>query len=287
MLVTVFTPTYNRAYCLPALYESLQRQTCKNFEWLIIDDGSSDNTDELAKEWIKEDSFSIRYIKQINGGKHRAVNKGVSLAKGEFFFIVDSDDLLACDCVEQVCRYGSEVIDDSMYAGVVGMKIYPNGKRVGGDAKFNTLKCSRFDFRYKYKYAGDLAEVYKTEVMKEYPFPEYSGEKFCPEAYVWVAIAMKYKLLFFNKGIYICEYLEDGLTKHIDRIRINSPKASMETYAIEFNAPVPFSVKLKDAINYWRFRFHNGNKDTHALIALWALPLGWVFFKRDCIKYEL
>lgn len=285
MLVTVFTPTYNRAYRIRALYESLQNQTCKDFEWLIVDDGSSDNTEELAQAWLQEESFSVRYIGQQNGGKHRAVNRGVKEAKGELFFIVDSDDELTPDCIELIQKHAREIDGDPSVGGVVGMKIYKNGKRVGGEASFNTLKCSRFEFRYKYKLNGDLAEVYKTSIMQEFPFPEYDGEKFCPEACVWVEIAKKYDLYFFNKGIYVCEYLEDGLTSHIDQIRIKSPLASSQTYVVEYNAPVPLTIKIRDAINFWRFRFHCHNRKTSIKIAYWALPLGWLFYKKDCRKY--
>lgn len=285
MLVTIFTPTYNRAYRIQALYQSLQRQTCKSFEWLVVDDGSTDNTEELAQEWLKEESFPVRYIKQTNGGKHRAVNRGVREAKGDFFFIVDSDDELTNDSVELVCKYGNVIINDPSYGGVIGMKVFPDGKRVGGDVSFDLLKCSRFDFRYKYKIDGDLAEVYKTSVMREYPFPDYPGETFCPEAYVWIDIAKKYNLLFFNRGIYICDYLEDGLTRHIDQIRIKSPLATMETYAIEYDSPVPLRVKIKDAINYWRFRLHSNNRLDSKGLAFWASPLGWMFYKRDCRRY--
>lgn len=285
-MITIFTPTYNRAYRLPDLYLSLQEQTCKDFEWLVVDDGSTDNTSELFEQWqAEESSFPIRYFKQSNGGKHRAINRGVKEAKGELFFIVDSDDKLTLDAISSVQMYGDKIMSDPECCGIVGMKIYPDGKRVGGNAYFEEIKCSRFDFRYKYKINGDLAEVYKTSVLQEFPFPEYEGEKFCPEGCVWITIAMKYDLYFFNKGIYICEYLEDGLTTHIDQVRIKSPLASSYTYAIEFHSKVPISVKIKDAINYWRFRFHCHDKKDKSKIALWAMPIGWLFYKLDCKKY--
>lgn len=287
MTLTIFTPTFNRAYRLPDLYESLCRQSCKEFEWIVVDDGSTDDTERLFKEWLSESSFTIKYIKQPNGGKHRAINRGVKEAKGEFFFIVDSDDKLTSDAVETILNYANQIRDDEHCGGVIGFRVYPDGKRIGGEvANFKPMRCTRFDFRHKYNVKGDLAEVFKTTVMKEYPFPEYAGEKFCPEAYVWEDMAMRYDFLFFCKGTYVCEYLEDGLTNHIDQVRIKSPRGSAECYVICHKAPVPLKIKIKDSINYWRFRFHCKNDiKPDVIISPWALPLGWLFYKRDCFKY--
>lgn len=285
MTITVFTPSYNRAYILPKLYESLQQQTCKDFEWLIVDDGSTDNTEELVAPWLSEKDFPIRYVKQENGGKHVAINRGVVEAQGELFFIVDSDDSLTLDAIEDLKKYFSRVKEDNNIAGVIGMRICPDGKRIGGDAHFEEMVCSRYEFRYKHKYGGDLAEAYRTDILKKYPFPVLEGEKFCPESIVWLKIANEYSLFFFNKGIYVCEYLPDGLTHHVDIIRIKSPRSAMINYAIEYNCPVPLRIKVKDAINYWRFRFHYHNKIKEKKIAIWAMPIGWFFYRLDCVKY--
>ena len=107
-MITVFTPTYNRAYIIPKLYESLKRQTVKDFEWLVVDDGSTDNTSELLAEWTKENDFPVRYIWQPNGGKPRAITKALAEAKGEWFFIVDSDDFISDDAIETIIRYAPE-----------------------------------------------------------------------------------------------------------------------------------------------------------------------------------
>lgn len=287
-MITIFTPTYNRAYMLPKLYESLCNQTCKDFEWLVVDDGSKDDTKSLFDEWMGNSEITIRYYQQPNGGKHRAINKGVSLAKGELFFIVDSDDYLIKDCVDLVNQYYQGIKNNDKIGGLVGMRFYPNGHRIGGDVEFDPCLCSRFVFRYKYKIHGDLAEIYKTSVIKKFPFPEIDGEKFCPEALVWVRIALDYDFIFFNKGIYICDYLPDGLTKHIDIIRIKSPLASLMTYELEYNTPKPLIEKIKSGINYWRFRFHCPEvKRPKKWIATWAMPFGWMFYRREKLKYNL
>ena len=286
MTITVFTPTYNRGHILPKLYESLQEQTCKDFEWLVVDDGSTDNTSKLFEQWqAEENTFSIRYFKQPNGGKHAAINHGVLETKSELFFIVDSDDELTADAIALIKQRYQKVRDDDTVAGIIGMRIYPDGKRIGGEASFEDTICTRNDFRYKKKINGDLAEVYKTDILRQYPFPIVEGEKFCPESVVWQKIAKKYKLLFFNKGIYVCEYLTDGLTHHVDQIRIKSPHLAVINYVLEYGCDTLLKNKIKDAINYWRFRFHCHDRKDDSKIAPWAMPFGWLFYKLDCKKY--
>lgn len=285
MTVTVFTPTYNRAYILPKLYESLKKQICNDFEWLIVDDGSTDETEKIVRGWLTEETFPIRYIKQLNGGKHAAINRGVLETKSELFFIVDSDDQLTPDAIAIIKQKYQEVRDDDTVAGIIGMRIYPDGKRIGGEASFEDTICTRSDFRYKKKINGDLAEVYKTDILRKYPFPIIEGEKFCPESVVWLKIAKKYKLLFVNKGIYVCEYLADGLTHHVDQIRIKSPHLAVINYVLEYGCDTLLKNKIKDAINYWRFRFHCHDRKDDSKIAPWAMPFGWLFYKLDCKKY--
>ena len=255
MLVTVFTPTYNRAYILEHLYQSLCLQTCKDFEWLIVDDGSTDNTEDLVNAWLSGNSFSIRYIRQKNGGKHRAINNGIQSAKGELFYIVDSDDQLPPNAIGDIIKVYSDIKDDSEFAGVCGLKYYFDGVKVGDSFTHEVLDCSMLDFRYVHKMKGDMAEVFKTEVLKCFPFPEFEGEKFCPEAVVWNRIGCKYKMRYFNKDIYHCDYLPDGLTAKIVQIRMKSPQTTMLCYSELCKMRVPFSIKVKSAVNFWRFAF--------------------------------
>lgn len=283
MLVTVFTPTYNRAYRIQALYESLQKQTCKDFEWLVIDDGSIDNTSELFEEWEKEKSFPIRYIKQSNGGKHRAINHGVKEANGELFFIVDSDDILPHESIQRIIDQYLPIKDDMFFGGICGLKAYYNGKKVGGECNFGTLDCTSLDFRYKFRIKGDMAEVIRTSVFKEFPFPEIEGEKFCPEALIFNRIATKYKLRYFYEKVYLCEYLEDGLTASIVKIRMKSPQTSTMFYSELFYMPIPFIQKIKAAINYWRFAYCLDNTKPRNPIGWGCVckPFGFLYHKKD------
>lgn len=214
--VTVFTPTYNRAYTLCKLYDSLKRQTRYDFEWLIVDDGSIDDTERIIGQWLKEDlPFSIQYYKKENGGKHRAINYALNKARGELFFVVDSDDFLSDIAIETIVQiYNTLPLKSGVkYAGIAGGKGYYNGKMVGTSFEGKYLDCLSVE-RAKYGISGDKAEVFITSVLQEYPFPEFKGEKFVTEAAVWDRLSLDgYYLRYFNEIIYLCEYLEDGLTQ--------------------------------------------------------------------------
>ncbi|CCZ07559.1 glycosyltransferase family A protein [uncultured Culturomica sp.] len=254
-MVTIFTPTYNRAYIIGKLYGSLLEQTDRNFEWLIVDDGSTDNTRELVGSFIREDRISIRYFRQENGGKHRAINRGVREAAGELFFIVDSDDQLTPETVARIVYHYETVREDKTFAGVCGLKAYFSGEKIGGESDFGILDCNALDYRFKYAIKGDMAEVFRTGILREYPFPEMEGEKFCPEGLVWNRIARKYRLRYFYEKIYLCDYLPDGLTAGIVKLRMKSPLTSMTYYSELYHSPIPFLQRMKAAANYWRFAF--------------------------------
>jgi len=286
MLLTIFTPTYNRAYIIKNLYESLKRQTLKDFEWLIVDDGSTDNTDEIVKSWIAEGLIPIRLIRQQNRGKHCAINRGVREAIGDLFFIVDSDDNLPKDAIQKIKHYYTTIIDNNAFAGVCGLRFYPNGERIGGEFNFDIIDSSSIDIRYKYKVNGDLAEVFRTDILKGYPFPEIEGEKFCPEAVVWNRIAQKYKLRYFNENIYICDYLPDGLSAKITRIRMESPISSMICYSELSKMNIPFMQKMKAITNFWRFYFCGSEPFPKSCkriskMGILLLPIGLIMHKKD------
>ena len=253
-IITVFTPTYNRAYILPQLYKSLTRQTEKDFEWLIVDDGSTDNTRDLIVKWQKEGLVDIRYYCQKNGGKHRAYNRGVKEAKGELFYTVDSDDYLPDNALERVMYHYSFIKNKKEFSGICGCRYYHNNTRIGGDLDFDVIECSQFYLRYQMKVKGDMAGVVKTEVLRQYPFPEIEGENFCAESMIFDQMADKYLIRFFNENIYYCEYLPDGLTAKMTRIRMDSPRTTTLYYSVLYNLHIPLLQKIKASINYWRFR---------------------------------
>lgn len=215
-MLTIFTPTYNRAYIIKTLYNSLKNQTCQDFEWIIVDDESTDNTEQLIRTF-ENIGQGIQYVKQIHGGKHRAINKGVKLAKGDYFLIVDSDDYLTPNAVELIKMWIENLKEkDKKVCGVAGLRISSSGYSWGGIPNFESkeyIDATNLE-REKYGLLGDKAEVYSVEILKKYPFPEYDGEYFLTEGVVWDSIAIDgYKIRWYNEPIYVCEYLNDGLTK--------------------------------------------------------------------------
>ena len=290
MMITIFTPAYNRADLLPRLYKSLKEQSVDVFEWIIVDDGSQDKTQQVVQKFIDEGVLSINYVYQDNKGKHFAINRGVKEAKGELFWIVDSDDYLPTNAIAIVQKKYNSISDNSNICGVAGRRVYKNGEIVGNEFAEDIISTS-IDIRYKQKVTGDLVEVFKTSVMKEYPFPEIKGEKFCPEALVWNRIAQVYQLLFFNTGIYIADYQVDGLTSNIVKIRMTSPVASMLTYSELASYAIPLVQKAKAFINFWRFSFNSSQPLVYKFNLLKNytgvifLPLGFLLFIKD--KYIL
>ena len=254
-MITILTPTFNRAHLLPRLFESLTHQTDFNFEWLVIDDGSTDGTSDLfAGNTFLSAPFSIRYYRQKNGGKHRALNTGVKQAKGNFIFIADSDDWLLPQSVAIVGQHTSAIADDNTFAGVAGLDVFDDERIVGTGLPQDIIDCNAMDIRYRYHVDGDLKEVFKTTVLQEFPFPEIQDEKFCPEQLVWFRIAQKYKLRYFNTPIYVAENQSNGITASIIRVRMLAPQATCMMYAEMLAYKIPFKEKIKAAINFWRFK---------------------------------
>ena len=286
MLITVFTPAYNRAHLLGRLYESLCSQTYRDFEWIVVDDGSKDNTEEVVKGFIQEGKIDIRFFKQENGGKHRAVNRGVEEAKGELFFIADSDDWLLPVSLETVAKVYEPISGKKEYAGVCGLDVFEDGTVIGGGMPAEQIDCNSLDIRSKYHVRGDLKEVFRTEVLREIPFPEIPGERFCPEVVVWNRISQKYVLRYFNKPIYQVEYQPEGITAAITRYRMQSPVASCICYQEMTEKDISFRQKVRSAINYWRFRFCSSPNKFPRLSWkwIWCAPIGYLMHLNDLRK---
>ena len=289
-MISVFTPTYNRKDLVLRLYHSLLLQSNPNFEWVIVDDGSTDDTESLVQGFKKEGKLTISYHKQVNSGKHFAINKGVQMAQFPYFFIVDSDDMLPQESIQTVLEIIKETENLQDVGGVSGTCITPDFQKVGGNS-FEPIFTNSIAIRNTYNVKGDLAEVFKTDVLKEFPFPEIVNEKFCPEVLVWNRIAQKYKLYYTDKPIYIAEYQPDGLTAKIVKIRMNAPIATMLTYSELANAAIPVTQKVRATINFWRFAFNSKEsfiskfKKTNPIFSVIGLPLGYIMYKRDIQKY--
>lgn len=249
--ITIFTPTYNRAYRLENCYRSLLRQTNKDFVWMIVDDGSVDNTEQLVKTWIAENKIDITYIKQENKGKPSAVNLGIELANTELWVCVDSDDYISDNAVETVYKHYKEIKHNSSVCGMLAVRTHINGKSLGDKEIPKHINFTTFsDLRYKYKISVDIVLIFKTEILKNYRYPIIPGEKFIGESFIYNKIDQKYKYLVLREDIYYCEYLEDGLSAKVnENLRKNCKGYTLlKKQCIEL-AP-NLRVKLKQIILY-------------------------------------
>lgn len=295
---TIFTPTYNRAYKIGDLYESLKKQTFSDFEWLVVDDGSTDNTEQKVKEFIDEGVIDIRYIKKCNEGKHVAINDGAEVANGIWFFIVDSDDWLLDNALETTIKYCEQVNGNKEFAGVVGLRgnIEGNVWSTGNINKENStidptkigdeyVDATPVEYRYKLKVAGDRAEVIKTSVLKKYKFPSFEGEKFMPERYLWNLLSADgYKFRWFNKVVYVTEYLDDGLTKNGKELAKRNCRSRACADNISSGVKqIPFMGRLKLSINYYRYGKFSGDSYAKLFNKAKARKLGLIAIPLACI----
>ena len=249
--ITILTPSYNRAHTLPALYESLLKQDADVFEWLVVDDGSTDATRKLVEGWQGEGKISIRYLHKQNGGKHTALNEGIRLIESELTFIVDSDDWLPENAVEIILQYHEKYREMEGLCGYSFLRFYPDGKVNDAFYPQDEWIDTYINARINAGIAGDKAEVFFTDVLRQYPFPVYEGEKFVPEDLVWVQMSGPYKMVHINRCVYISDYLEGGLTRSGKRMKIHSPKAMTERARLYLNdASVNKKTKCKMILLY-------------------------------------
>lgn len=244
-MVTIFTPTYNRAKLLKRIYNSLKYQTNSNFEWLIVDDGSVDDTRTVVQEWIDESIIKIKYIYQENGGKHIAFNTGVKNASGELFFCVDSDDYLPEYCVKEIIDAFNSVKDDKI-AGIIGLKTDNDENLLSKIFPVGVTQTTMYELVKKYKCYGEKSLVYKTDILKKYPYPEIENEKFIGECVVYDKIDRNYEMLLLNKILTICEYQPDGLTNRIFINMLKNPTG----YKIYHSQRIDMACSLKERIGY-------------------------------------
>lgn len=246
----IFTPTYNRAYCIGDLYNSLAGQTCKKFNWLVVDDGSTDGTEQLIEGLQEKSPFPITYIKQENGGKQRAFNKGVANCNTELFMCVDSDDTVPKDMVETVlCRW-EEVKDDQTIGGIIGM--------CGKDAQ-TPLKTSiprtlnyvtMWDLYYKYGHKGDTALAHRTEILRRFPFEVDPNEKFIAETFVFHQIDQHYLLAVVHKVLIEAHYRQDGYTANVRKITRENPIGYMKLKRMYVGYADTLALKYYESILY-------------------------------------
>lgn len=246
--LTVFTPTYNRAFCLPQLYQSLCRQTSQDFIWLIIDDGSIDDTHRIVKEWTADQKIQIQYAKKKNGGMHTGHNLAYQLIETELNVCIDSDDFMPDNAVELILEKW-KVSEKENIAGIVGLDATKDGKIIGTPLP-DVVQGSFIDIYEKYGCQGDKKVILKTEILNQYPpYPEYKNEKLVPLGSLYNLIGADYDFLYVNEVYCIVEYLADGSSHAIFRQYKQSPRGFAYARKINNKVTGKASVLLKNAIH--------------------------------------
>lgn len=257
--ITVFTPTYNRAYILPQLYNSLSCQTSNDFEWVIVDDGSSDNTSELLCDWERSAKFPIKWQTQSNQGKHIAINKGVSMASGELFFIVDSDDYLTNDAIEKVIKFWESELRSDDISGIIGYRSFAPNKLVGTPLPPDIKQCKLRDTGRKYNSFGDKVVIYRTSILQKFPFPKFGNERFLGESYVYNQIDDLYDMAVMNDCVYMFQYQNDGLSQDFRKLYRNNPMGFLAStlQRLKYENTIKSKIKLQAHIQCLAIHTHN------------------------------
>ena len=256
MNLTIFTPTYNRAHLLPKLFYSLQKQDLKNFEWLIVDDGSTDDTAQTIKEIQYEADFPITYIYQENQGKHVAINTAVKATSNDLFLIIDSDDEMIENSSEKILKILPSFLKNQSIAAICFPRYSENEKKTKTNKKieFDQVISDSIELKNEYGITGEFDYLFKTQILKQYPFPYFAGEKFIKESVIYKRIDRTYKNMYVNQSIVKGEYLEDGLSSNFRKLLENNPKGSALAYLETVNdRRLNFEERKEAFKNYWYF----------------------------------
>lgn len=280
--ITVFTPTYNRAYTLPQLYQSLVAQTNKDFVWLVIDDGSSDNSKVLVQGWIDENKIQIQYIFQGNQGMHGAHNTAYKNIKTELNVCIDSDDYMPKDAVDKILSFWKKNGNENL-TGIVGLDVDKKGNILGSKFPKNIATASLNELYSNYKVTGDKKLVLRTAVVKQYPpYPIFKGERFVPLGTLYLLIDQNYKLLLLNEPLCVVEYMPDGSTLNIFKQYKRNPHGFRYARGIELNYLRGIKTQITKVLHFISatlfckdFQFFKNNPKK--ILTFFSLPLGFIF----------
>jgi glycosyltransferase involved in cell wall biosynthesis len=296
-LFTVFTPTYNRARTLGRVYQSLQQQTFRDFEWLIVDDGSNDGTGELVSKWQAESAFPIRYIFQQNQGKPGAFNHGVQEAQGELFLTLDSDDACVPQALERFKHHWDNIpaSEKDKFSAVTVLCQDQHGNVMEDKFPRDVMDSDTIEVTFKYGVSGEKWGFQRTDVLKQFPFPSVPNAKFISESLVWFALSRKYKTRFVNEALRIY-HVDDGAGDHLSTLTPSAMygRAYLHRYVLneltDWLYRTPRSL-FRSAINFSRYSFGLGKgpssqikelrSATARLLVAVSLPLGFAMSLRD------
>lgn len=286
--LTILTPTYNRAKYLKKLFDSLCAQTAGDFEWWVVDDGSTDDTQDIVKDFSSHSQFPINYIYKENGGKHTALNAAIPQISSDLTVIVDSDDALTADAVETIYRYHTKYAGYPGLCGYVFLKQLPDGQISGKLFSPNERIASYIDVRINGDDThADKAEVFYTSCLREFPFPEYPGEKFLGEDAVWFLLGRKYSMVHINRAIYLFDYLDDGLTRNRRKHNLASPVGCMNRATLYMEKDIKLRYRVRGTLQYlvygkfagYSLRMLFSRTKYKKFVVLFALPAEFIYAK--------
>ena len=261
---TIFIPTYNRAGLLPRAFASIEAQTFRDFEVVIVDDGSTDDTGRLVADWKAQVTFPVVYAKQANQGKYAAQNAGVALARGRFFFLLDSDDRLLPDTLERILAHWESIPEGERdrFAGVEGLVQSMDGRRtLSKPYPQSPLDASYLDVRYRMGIGGDKKHAVLTDILRRFPYPIFPGEKHIRDSITWKRMAHEYLLRCVNEPFQQVEYQADGLTSNRFAARMSSPRGFRLFYLEDVTLHRPWLSRRqlrRSLIDFIRFSLHCG-----------------------------
>ena len=291
VFLTILTATYNRVHTLPACHASLVKQTRKDFEWVVIDDGSSDDTESFFAN-LQDNGFRIRYFKKENGGKHTALNAAHPYIQGKYILMLDSDDTLTADAVEQVAAAWSRYDDDSSIGIVTLLKgldpEHPNCYAADEGIPVDIMSYHRIC-----PVSNDACEVIRRELFLKYPFPVYPGEKFISEDALWNRVSFTHQCVYINRVIYLCDYLEDGLTRSGRPLRIRNPHGGMYTANLNMARKNNWKRRIKSGLLFTCYGCFAGFSPRqmaeycdYRKLMIMCLPFGWLLYLHWKMKYQ-
>lgn len=261
---TIFIPTYNRAYILPKALASIENQSFRDFEVLILDDGSTDNTREVVQEWSTRTGIPVRYYWHENCGTQRTWNRGAQLAQGKFFVYLDSDNMLTPNCLERILYHWNSIPLEQRheFAGVEGICAYPDGRLEGSKFPADVVDATYIEMRRGWRVSGDKYGAILTDILRRFPYPEIEGEKHVRPSTVMKRIArtgLKYR--YVNDLLQIIDRQADGKTANRFRLRMRHPKGFRLYYQEDINLhgeSQPLRKQLRSASEYVRYSLHAG-----------------------------
>lgn len=262
-LFTVFIPTYNRAHTLTRALESVAEQTCRDFEVVVIDDGSTDGTAGLIESWQDHAGFPIKYIYQENRGKPAAHNHALEVAEGKFFMTLDSDDSMLPDALENVLKYWELIPEHNRdgFAGVGGLCKWDNGQISGSAYPEDIIDSNYLEMSRDHSLRGEKREAIRTDVLREFPYPLIEGEKHIRPTMILRRLSLKYSLRFINVPLQINRHAPDGIMSRRFEYRMKNPKGLRLYFLEEISIFAEYSnwKKLyRNTVKFIRYSLHSG-----------------------------